>query len=628
MRSPVTLDGVKTLQRALKALGEANSDRYYLLLRQDRVLCALPQDRLSAVRTIELYQPQRWQGRLIKQFIKLCLRTGIPCPFLRTWHSGDTNTRYVTQIGMMIGSSGHLCERAVAVAKREEDWRIVKLAFGPIGEEILTHEVEMLNALKDRSNIPRVRDFSSSPEQTQLHMDWQSGSSWSDASTQPIIDLLKSWSSSSRPQPMADFPEWKLISETISRYPFWNSKLEQWTKWKLTPSIRHGDLTRPNLRHGEDNITLVHDWERGALDGMPGLDLAHYLIQDSKFSRSNSNDEIIRIVVHELRKEPNLSFLREIGWYDHPIDLLACTIAFNVANGYFQDDLLLTALERYARSITGPTDAVIENGINRTTRFSIITPSHNQGRYLRDCLNSVIAQQAPGLEIEHIVIDAVSTDGTQEILKEYPNIKWVSEPDEGISDAINKGFKMATGDWLMWLNCDDYLLPNALKNVADHIASHPSASVVYGDCQFINADKSLIRRKFDHPMDEWTLLFAGCYIASTSCFLKREIIDHEILLDSDYKVCMDWDLYLRLIRENYVFSYLPKALASFRWHETNTSLTLSKKAMEESIQLQKKHIQLRDLPEWLGTKPAVIMMRTAMRFVRSYKRYLAHGRIR
>ena len=179
-------------------------------------------------------------------------------------------------------------------------------------------------------------------------------------------------------------------------------------------------------------------------------------------------------------------------------------------------------------------------------KFSVITPSYNQGRFLPECVESVLSQS--GVEVEHIVNDAGSTDDTLDVLEGYPHLKWTSEPDAGMSDGINKGFLKATGDWLMWLNCDDYLLPGTLAKVAEFIEKNPDVDVIHGDCVFVREDKTVIRRKYDHPVDEYTLLFAGCFIPSTSTFLKRRIIEEGNLLNISYKVCMDWEYYLRLIR--------------------------------------------------------------------------------
>ena len=107
--------------------------------------------------------------------------------------------------------------------------------------------------------------------------------------------------------------------------------------------------------------------------------------------------------------------------------------------------------------------------------FSIITPSYNYAKYVRECIESVKAQE--GVTFEHIVYDAGSTDGTLDILREYPHLDVTVEPDRGMSDAINKGFRKAKGKWVMWLNTDDRLLPGALKSVAAFAEQHPEADV-------------------------------------------------------------------------------------------------------------------------------------------------------
>ena len=96
-------------------------------------------------------------------------------------------------------------------------------------------------------------------------------------------------------------------------------------------------------------------------------------------------------------------------------------------------------------------------------KISIVSPSFNQGQYIEEAIQSVLNQ---GYEnFEHIIIDACSTDNTLEILKKYSHLKWISEPDEGQSDALNKGFKLATGDIIGWLNVDDIYLSNTFKDV-------------------------------------------------------------------------------------------------------------------------------------------------------------------
>lgn len=258
-------------------------------------------------------------------------------------------------------------------------------------------------------------------------------------------------------------------------------------------------------------------------------------------------------------------------------------------------------------------------------RFSIITPSFNQGRFLPDCVESVLAQY--GVEFEHIVTDAGSTDETLEVLARYPHLKWQSEPDKGMSDGINKGFVQASGDWVMWLNCDDYLLPGSLAKIAAHIEKHPDLDVVHGDCFFVNEDKTPIRRKYDTSVDEWDFLFVGCCIPSTSTFYHRRIIESGELLDIRYKNCMDWEYYLRLIRKGYRFGYVPEAIAGFRWYEQSTTQQHWQRMIEEGLRCQRDHIDARGLPSFLKNATMLKLMRKAFQARRIAKRAATHGRL-
>jgi glycosyltransferase involved in cell wall biosynthesis len=223
-------------------------------------------------------------------------------------------------------------------------------------------------------------------------------------------------------------------------------------------------------------------------------------------------------------------------------------------------------------------------------KFSIITASYNQGRYVRDCIESVKAQT--GVEWEHIVQDAGSTDETLAVLKEYPHLQVTCEKDQGMSDGINRGFRKATGDWVMWLNTDDYLLPGALARVAAFAQKHPEADFVYGDVHFVDAARKLIRVKREHEFDFNVLLFYGCYIQSTATFLRRKIIEAGHLLDVNYRVTMDFEYYVRLARLGYQIQYAPGALAAFRWHETNTSAVQHRRRYEERVRVQQQHLQM------------------------------------
>ena len=140
----------------------------------------------------------------------------------------------------------------------------------------------------------------------------------------------------------------------------------------------------------------------------------------------------------------------------------------------------LEAITDYAYFSYPPATFVL---IPEKLKISVITPSFNSGEYLEDAIQSVLIQQYPSFE--HIVVDGGSTDGTMDILRKYNHITWISEPDKGQSDAMNKGFKMSTGDIIVYLNADDYFLPGAFNRVIPYFDA--GAEFVVGN---IRVDKN------------------------------------------------------------------------------------------------------------------------------------------
>ena len=202
--------------------------------------------------------------------------------------------------------------------------------------------------------------------------------------------------------------------------------------------------------------------------------------------------------------------------------------------------------------------------------FSIITPSYNYAKYIRESIESVKNQE--GVTFEHIIFDAGSTDGTVDIIREYPHVDLTVEPDNGMSDAINKGFRKAKGKWVMWLNTDDRLLPGALKSIAAFADEHPEADVVYGAWNFVDAEGKFIRAMKALPFSANMIIEHGCYIASTALFLRRETtIDQGFLLNDKFKYVMDGEYYARLGRAGKRFVNFNKPLADFRQHDAALS---------------------------------------------------------
>ena len=235
--------------------------------------------------------------------------------------------------------------------------------------------------------------------------------------------------------------------------------------------------------------------------------------------------------------------------------------------------------------------------IEQQPSISVVSPTLNQRSYIDDAINSVALQKSS--IVEHFVLDGGSTDGTVEFVRSLTNspgfehLRLVAEPDDGQSDAINKGLLLATGEILAWLNTDDYYLPGALGLVATAFAANPDVDVLYGEAQFVAADGTPIRVKRDHAFDLGILLYYGCYIMSTATFFRRRIIDDGELLDTGFRVTMDFEYYVRLARLGYKFGFLPRTLAAFRWHDTNVSVLNSERRRTERRQVQRRFGGLR-----------------------------------
>jgi glycosyltransferase involved in cell wall biosynthesis len=205
---------------------------------------------------------------------------------------------------------------------------------------------------------------------------------------------------------------------------------------------------------------------------------------------------------------------------------------------------------------------------------SIITPSYNQAEYIEDTLKSVKIQEYKN--IEHIVIDGGSTDNTTQILKKYQNqynLKWISEPDKGQADAINKGFSLAEGDILGWLNSDDvYLSKSTVSTAVNVLIEYPQADIVNGRGIRLKEDGS-----WDHPIKrrDHKLSHSGLkQIASVlqpATFWYRYVWK-EIGINSELEYTFDWDFFIRST-ENYNLIPIPDYIIGYRWQGENKTTT-------------------------------------------------------
>jgi len=201
---------------------------------------------------------------------------------------------------------------------------------------------------------------------------------------------------------------------------------------------------------------------------------------------------------------------------------------------------------------------------------SIVTPSYNQGQFIEETILSVLNQDYP--RIEYIVMDGGSTDNTLQILKKYAGrLKWVSEKDQGQSDAINKGFQRATGDILAWLNSDDTYFPGAVKRAVEILYGDTDFKMIYGKTRYCDEGGKCLGEYPTEPFD-YKRLAVFNFICQPSTFFKREVFLEAGGLNTSLQFAMDYDFWLRTVGR-FKVEYLPEYLSTFRLHGKSKTIS-------------------------------------------------------
>jgi glycosyltransferase involved in cell wall biosynthesis len=253
--------------------------------------------------------------------------------------------------------------------------------------------------------------------------------------------------------------------------------------------------------------------------------------------------------------------------------------------------------------------------------FTIVTPCLNGAATLQQAIDSVRDQDYPG-EVEHVVVDGGSTDGTLGIL-ESAGVRYISEPDRGLSDAVNKGIGMACGEVIGWLNADDVYLPGALARVGEALRSKPEALWATGPCLIMGADGKEIRAAVTRYKNlflrrySYRLHLVQNFVSCPSTFVRREGFDRVGLLDERFKYSMDYDLWLRLGRLQPPV-VLDRPLAAFRMAEGSLSMTGFERQFAEHAQNAAEHGQGHRLAVGFNrlTSRLIVAIYRAMRRVR------------
>lgn len=233
--------------------------------------------------------------------------------------------------------------------------------------------------------------------------------------------------------------------------------------------------------------------------------------------------------------------------------------------------------------------------------ISIVTPSYNQGQFLAATIESVLAQDYPA--VEYRVIDGGSTDRSLAILQSYGDrLAWISEPDEGQSQAINKGWLQCQGEILAWLNSDDLYYPDALRQAATGFAENPGVDVLYGDCDYIDTAGRVTRAYPTAAFNYHRLVINTVnYIPQPATFIRRHVWDSLGGLDERLHYVMDFDYWLRTGLQHR-FAYLPQRLACLRLHDDAKSITSLEGMADELALVYQQLFSRPDLPGSLAAQ--------------------------
>ncbi len=211
--------------------------------------------------------------------------------------------------------------------------------------------------------------------------------------------------------------------------------------------------------------------------------------------------------------------------------------------------------------------------------ITVITANFNGARFLERCLRSVQEQRRQGIDIEHLLIDGGSTDGSLEIINRCGSIidTLIQEPDDGPANAINKGLRLARGDLIAWLNADDFYYPGALTRACAAMTAQPSRALGFGRCTIVDECDREIRRGITRfkqlffPFSSRFTIQTINYISQPAMVFRRSAFEQAGPLREDLKAAWDYDFILRLWRHGGATRIAGPPLTAFRWHAGSIS---------------------------------------------------------
>jgi glycosyltransferase involved in cell wall biosynthesis len=274
--------------------------------------------------------------------------------------------------------------------------------------------------------------------------------------------------------------------------------------------------------------------------------------------------DVIRKVEAELEKPRARDYLVHTGWGNHTIELIMTYAAYKQGVKHQKNpELLAACLESFhARRSGAGARGDLSSPVRKSLRISIVTPSYKQIDYLKNCAASV-ADQAGDFKVEHLIQDGESGPEFEQWAAQQGTAVCVSEKDDGMYDAINRGFRKATGDIIAWLNCDEQYLPGTLQRVADFFNANPDIDILFGDVVLVDEKMTPLAYRMAIKPDSLHIRNAHLSTFSAATFVRRRVLEDGHFLQSRWKTIADAVWIEELLEAGYQAAVMNEPMAVF-----------------------------------------------------------------
>ena len=314
-----------------------------LVRRNGRVLLGLPRSAEAACRALGIYQPQRPAARAMVSGLRALNVVGLSgCVLPKLRISCETTLLHPPlsgiehgTCGVLLGSPEHRVRRAIASYRNAGAWEVAKISFGEAGARVLEQEALVLKKIQQHAaGPPHMLGLHRGHEATVMRMPYLTGLPIPRGESTEALSLLEQWISEQPPQPIRGFPEWPALESALSGLEHGARVLDRLSQERLRPVICHGDFARWNLLRQQDGNLVVLDWEWGHDDGMPGIDLVHYFLQDARLVERLSPVDAIRQTITTLGSPACRAYLEKTGWSGDPILPIVASLAYKQGAGH------------------------------------------------------------------------------------------------------------------------------------------------------------------------------------------------------------------------------------------------------------------------------------------------------